>query len=272
MVEVAIVIVSYNTSEALQDCINTLVQYPPDTSHEIIVIDNNSSDGSAPAIRARWPHIKVVNSGSNLGFAKATNLGIRKTMSRMILLLNSDTLPAPGAVDGLVQVLKSRSAAAAVGPRLVGIDGSLEVSFGRMISPLNECLQKFLILGYKHRVPFFKALVEYRAQNERIVDWVSGACLLVNRHDAEKVNLLDERFFLYTEDVDFCASLRSRGRQILFTPTVEIVHHSGLSGQHSPIPTAEFYRRSHLAFYRKHHPMFYSLLRGYLSLRGKLPV
>ena len=271
MVEVAIVIVSYNTSEALQDCINTLVQHPPATSHEIIVVDNDSSDGSAPTIRSRWPHIKVVDSGNNLGFAKAANLGIRKTTSRMILLLNSDTRPVPGAVDGLVQVLKNRSSAAAVGPRLVGIDGSLEISFGRMISPFNECCQKCLILGYKHRVPFFKPLVEYRAKKERIVDWVSGACLLVHRHDAEEVNLLDERFFLYTEDVDFCASLRSRGRHVLFTPTVEIVHHSGLSGQHSPIHTAEFYRRSHLAFYHKHHPTFYSLLRAYLSLRGKLP-
>lgn len=271
MREVAIVIVSYNAQAELQACLEALVQDPPTTSHEIIVVDNASSDGSPDAVRARWPHITVVDAGANLGFARATNLGIRTTTSRMVLLLNSDTLPPPGAIDRLVDVLLTRNTVAAVGPRLVDGNGTLEISFGAMISPLNELWQKCLVLGYSWKLPFLEKLVECRARSERVVDWVSGACLLVHRADAEAVKLLDERFFLYGEDVDFCAAIRDRGRKILFTPTVEIVHHRGRSGQHAPAQTVTAYRRSQLAFYRKHHPTWYQVLRAYLRLRGNLP-
>ena len=271
MLEVAIVIVSYNAQAELQACLEALVQDPPTTPHEIIVVDNASSDGSPDAVRTRWPHITVVDAGTNLGFARATNLGIRTTTSRMVLLLNSDTLLPPGAIDRLVDVLLTRDTVAAVGPRLVDSNGTLEISFGAMISPLNEFWQKCLVLGHSWKLPLLEKLVERRARTEQVVDWVSGACLLVHRADAEAVKLLDERFFLYGEDVDFCAAIRARGRQILFTPTVEIVHHRGRSGQHAPAQTVTAYRRSHLAFYRKHHPNWYPVLRTYLRLRGNLP-
>ena len=100
-------------------------------------------------------------------------------------------------------------------------------------------------------------------------DWVSGACLLVRRADAEAVGLLDERFFMYTEDVDFCASIRARGRRILFTPAVEVVHLRGRSASAAPVATSDAYRRSQLAFYRKHHPLWAPLLRLYVALWGQ---
>jgi hypothetical protein len=99
-------------------------------------------------------------------------------------------------------------------------------------------------------------------------DWVSGACLLVRRADAEAVGLFDERYFMYTEDVDFCAAIRARGRRILFTPEVEIVHLRGRSAAAAPEATRAAYRRSHLAFYEKHHPSLAPLLRVYRRLRG----
>jgi GT2 family glycosyltransferase len=100
--------------------------------------------------------------------------------------------------------------------------------------------------------------------------WVSGACLLVRREDAEAVGLLDERYFMYTEDVDFCAAIRKRGRKILFTPDVEIVHLRGRSGATAPAATKRAYRRSQLAFYEKHHPAWAPLLRLYLRARRQL--
>ena len=102
-------------------------------------------------------------------------------------------------------------------------------------------------------------------------DWVSGACLLVRRADADAVGLFDERYFMYMEDVDFCAAVRARGRRVLFTPEVEIVHLRGRSVASAPAATEAFYRGSQLAFYQKHHPGWAPVLRLYLRLRGKLP-
>ena len=103
------------------------------------------------------------------------------------------------------------------------------------------------------------------------VDWVSGACLLVRRADAESAGLLDERYFMYCEDVDFCAAIRSRGGRVYFTPSTEVIHLRGRSARVDRQATNAAYRKSHLAFYEKHHPAWASVLRLYLTLQGKLP-
>jgi hypothetical protein len=113
--------------------------------------------------------------------------------------------------------------------------------------------------------------VERLTRYEHYVDWVSGAALLVRRADAEAVGLLDERYFLYTEDVDFCAAMRAAGRRVLFTPAAEIVHLRGRSRATAPAVMNEAYRRSHLAFYEKHHPRWAPVLKLYLKLKGQLP-
>ena len=108
-------------------------------------------------------------------------------------------------------------------------------------------------------------------QQEQSPDWVSGACLLVQRQDAEAVGLLDERFFMYGEDVDFCAAIRSHGKRILFTPAAEFIHLRGRSRVTAPEATERAYRQSQLAFYEKHHPQWLPILRIYLRLKGSLP-
>ena len=270
MSDLAIVIVSYNACADLEACLDALAVHPPATPHEIVVVDNASADGSAQVARARWPHITVIDAGGNLGFARATNLGIRATVSPLLLLLNSDTVPSRGSIDGLVAILQSRPNVAIVGPRLVNAEGVLEVSFGLMISPFAELWQKCLVAGQARRTPLVARLVERRAGTERVVDWVSGACLLVRRGEAETAGLLDERYFLYLEDVDFCAAVRGLGRHVLYTPSVEIVHHRGRSRQAAPVSAMTAYRRSQLAFYQKHHPRWHPILRAYLRMNSKL--
>jgi GT2 family glycosyltransferase len=230
-------------------------------SHEIVVVDNASSDGSADAAR-RWP-VRVIEAGANRGFAAANNIGIRASSGARLLLLNGDTIVPPGAIDRLVSEMDAHPEAAVVGPRLVDADGRAELSFGRMISPLAELRQQRLMRRLARRVPAALATVEAMTKREQWPDWVTGACLLVRRADAEAVGLLDERYFMYTEDVDFCAAIRARGGRVLFTPRVEIVHLRGRSASTAPAATREAYRRSHLAFYRKHHPWLAPLLRIY---------
>lgn len=254
--ELSIVIVSYNAKADLARCLASLQQAPPAAPHEILVVDNGSTDGSAGAAR-EFAGVTVIEAGGNLGFARANNIGIQRSSGANILLLNSDTVVPPGAIDRLLAELDRDATVAVAGPRLVDGEGRAELSFGRMIGPLNEFRQKRLARG---------GAVDRLTRRRQYPDWVSGACLLVRRADAEAVGGLDERYFMYTEDVDFCAAIRARGRRILFTPAVEVVHLRGRSAASAPAATREHYRRSQLAFYQKHHPRWAPLLELYVRI------
>lgn len=271
MTDLAIIIVSFNTKDELSACLQSLQDHPPSCSSEIVVVDNGSSDGSVELVRSRWPDVRLLPLGRNTGYGAANNRATEATASELVLYLNSDTVVPPGAIDELVACLREHPEVAVVGPRLVDAAGQVELSFGAMLTPWNEAWQRLTQLLLVRRVPILSALVARRLTRIASPDWVSGACLLVRRADAEAVGLFDERFFLYVEDVDFCASIRGLGRRILFTPSVEVIHHGGRSGRGAPGPTRAFYRRSQLAFYEKHHPAWVPLLRLYLAAKGALP-
>ena len=267
MPRLSIVIVSYNSQADLEGCLQSLTSAPPHTDHEIVVVDNASADGTPAYLRTRWPGVRLIEAGGNVGFAKANNLGIAQTFGELVLLLNPDTVVPPAAVDGLVAILDRNPRAAVVGPRIIDQAGRAELSFGSMISPLTELRQKILVVGNDRRVPIISGLVDRMTRQTRTVDWVSGACLLIRRSDLVSVGLLDERFFLYTEDVDLCASVRARGRQVIFTADVEIVHLRGHSVVSAYGASQQAYRRSQIAFYEKHHPGWAPILKAYLKLR-----
>lgn len=266
----SIIIVSYNVRMDLENCLGSLAAAPPALPHDITVVDNASSDGSAAAVRQGWPAVRVLELPGNQGFSKANNAGIRATNGDLILLLNSDTVVGAGAIDRLVGRLRAHPEAGAAGPRLVDGERRVEISWGPMMSPLAELRQKVWGRLYERRFGPVERAVRAAAASERYVDWVSGACLLVHRADAVAAGLLDERYFLYTEDVDFCAALRQRGRKVLFTPAAEVVHLRGRSRASAPGRMNAAYRRSHLAFYEKHHPAWAPILRLYLRLRGRI--
>ena len=271
VVRLTIVIVSYNTRSALADCLKALHEQPPSLSHQIIVVDNASNDGTVNLIQQQWPSVKIIQMGFNAGFSVANNAAIHASQSEFVLLLNSDTVPTLTAIDNLVSALDTNPDVGAVGPRLVNLQGKIELSFGRMISPWNEALQKLLMLSATKRLSLFSAWLKQKTHTAHYPDWVSGACMLVRRQNGDAVNWLDERYFLYTEDVDFCAALRAAGHKILFTPNAEIVHIGGQSGSNDPVKTSHLYRKSHLAFYAKHHPKWHAPLRWLLRLRNQLP-
>ena len=270
MPRLSIIIVTYNSTADVEACLGSLVQHPPSTDHEIVVVDNGSTDGTVEAIRSRWHGVRVIDAVENLGFARANNIGIQQTFGSLILLLNPDTSVPAGALDTLVAAIEARPDVAVAGPRLVDADRRVELSFGRMLSPVAELRQKFLVQGSR-RPGLVASYVESITRKPQEVDWVSGACLLVRRADAEAVGLMDERFFMYAEDVDFCASLRARGRRVLFCPAAEVVHLRGRSRATAAAATERAYRRSQLAFYEKHHPSWVRWLRWYLKVRGRLP-
>ncbi len=271
MARLSIIIVTYNSASQIDGCLASLSANPSSVDHETLIVDNASPDDTAAAVRQRWPGVRVIDAGANVGFARANNVGIRQTVGELVLLLNPDTVVPAGAIDTLVASLDARPDAAAVGPRLVDAAGRAELSFGAMIAPLAELRQKLLVAGNDRGAPLVGAYVDRMTRRAREVDWVSGACLLVRRADAEAVGLIDERYFMYAEDVDFCAALRARGRKVLFTPGALVVHLRGRSVASMPRATEMAYRRSQLAFYAKHHPGWVPFLRAYLKLRGRLP-
>lgn len=271
MARLSIVIVSYNSRQDLHACLSSLAAPPASVDHEIVVVDNASTDGTPSYVREHWPGVRVIEAEVNAGFARANNIGIRQTSGELVLLLNPDTLVPPQAIDTLVAALEATPRAAVAGPRLVDATGRAELSFGPMISPLAELRQKMVVTGNDRRLWPFTSIVERRTRTARRVDWVSGACLLIRRADLEAVGLLDERFFMYTEDVDLCAAVRARGRDVLFVPQAQVTHLRGRSRASAPRASQAAYRRSHVAFYEKHHPRWAPLLKTYLRLRGQWP-
>ncbi|MCA1558959.1 MAG: glycosyltransferase family 2 protein [Acidobacteria bacterium] len=271
MTDLSIIIVSFNARAHLLNCLRSLSEAPPVIPHDVTVVDNASTDGSAAAARAQSPPIRVIDQDRNIGFAAANNVGIRATSGELVLLLNNDTIVPAGAIDTLVARLAAHSAAAIAGPRLVDGNGAAELSFGTMMSPFAELRQKVITGLYRRQVSAVTAWVENATRRERFVDWVSGAALLVYRRDAEAAGLLDERYFLYAEDVDFCAAVRARGRGVLFAPASAITHVRGQSRATAPYEMHAAYRRSQIAFYEKHQPHWAPMLKVYLRLKGQLP-
>jgi GT2 family glycosyltransferase len=266
MPRLSIIIVTFNSRAEIDACLRSLTE-GIQADREIVVVDNASTDGTADYLRERWPGIRLIALGANLGFARGTNIGIQQTFGELVLLLNPDTVVPAGAIDRLVTALDGHPQAAAVGPRIVNDDGYAELSFGRLTAPPLELRQKVLSTWSKRRVPIILTLVERMTRRTRYVGWITGACLLARRADLEAVGGLDERFFLYMEDVDLCASFQARGRRVLFVADVEIGHQRGASA--APVASAAIHRRSYLAFCEKHHPAWVSFVRAYQWLFGR---
>jgi GT2 family glycosyltransferase len=265
---VDIVIVNFNTCHELDACLRSIFDAPPDALHEVFVVDNASDDGSVAHVRAAWPRATVVALDRNIGFAAANNIALRRSVAPLVLLLNSDTLVPAGAIDRLRERLTATGAVAA-GPRLDDGRGCPEVSFGPMLSPWGEMRQRSRVRRAASDRPDDRRRTEALVSTEGFVDWVSGACLLVQREAALDAGLLDERFFMYEEDVDFCAALRARGGRILFTPEARVTHLRGRSVARAGTATSPHYDRSHLAFYRKHEPLWAPALWLWLKVRGR---
>lgn len=263
-----ILIVNHNTREDLGRCLASIHQAPPAGLRRVVVVDNASTDGSVDQVGREWPQVALIGLARNCGFAAANNIGLRTSQADLVLLLNSDTVVPAGAVDRLVGRLMATGAVAA-GPRLVDGHGRPEISFGRMLSPFGELRQQMRVRVAASAHPLAVRWTRWLVSRERTVDWVTGACLLVRRAAALSAGLLDERFFMYEEDVDFCAALRAGGGRILFTPASEVIHLRGRSIAAVGQRPSAYYDQSHLAFYEKHLPRWAPVLRAWLRLRGR---
>ena len=273
MTRLAIVIVNFNAKSDLDVCLTSLHAHPMRTRHEIIIVDNASTDGSLEMLRARWPRLRAIPSPRQRRLRARQQPRDSRNRERADPAAEQRHHRARRRDQSPGRRARSRSRRGHRRPAPGGRAGP----HGTLVRPDDGPVQRGPPEAARqadrppHAGPGGHGLREEAAAGPGTPDWVSGACLLVRRADAEAVGLLDERYFMYTEDIDFCAAIRARGRKVLFVPDVEVVHLRGRSRQTVPAATQAAYRRSHIAFYDKHHPGWAPWLRRYLRWRGQLP-
>jgi GT2 family glycosyltransferase len=241
---ISAIIVSYNTREMTLECLRTLAVSLDGIDSEIIVVDNASSDGSVEAIRAAFPHIRLVASESNSGFGAANNEAMRLARGRFFLLLNSDAFPEKPAIPALLTFLQENPRAGVVGPRLLNADGSLQVSCYPFPTPVSAWLENlWLHRGYHG----------WLHDSVRQVDFLIGACLLVRREVYEQVGGFDERFFMYSEEADWLRRMKDAGWEAIFVPGACVTHLGGASGAKEEVRISRHFFESLDYYERKHH-------------------
>jgi GT2 family glycosyltransferase len=289
MLDLAIVIVSYNTRDLLRSCLRSVYASEGDFTYQVCVVDNSSSDGSSQMVREEFPQALLIESPVNGGYAYANNLGLRALgfteagqevaasapLPRYVLLLNPDTVLPPEALKEMIAFMDARPLAGVAGPKLVRLDGSLDKACRRSF-PTPE-VSFYRLFGLSRLFPrsprFGRYNLTYLDPNELVqVDSVVGAFMLVRSEAVRQVGLLDESFFMYGEDLDWAYRIKQRGWQVWYNPAVTVLHVKEASSRHSRRARVEFYRAMAI-FYRKHYAAqtprwLHYLILGGIALRG----
>ena len=257
--DLSVCIVNWNTSRDLERALGSLAQGGRGLEYEIIVVDNRSRDDSVRMVKERFPQVQLICNQANLGFAAANNQAIAQSKGDFVLLLNSDTLVHPGALARLVEFMRDHPDCAVAGAKLLNRDGSLQFScrrFPRMMA------------GFFRKVPLGRLLPENRYNREylmsdwdhnqvREVDWVSGAAACLRREAIKDVGPLDEGYYMYCEDVDWCWRARQRGWKVYYVPEAVITHYIGRSSDQRPLAMVLRFHDSMIRFYWKHYAVQY---------------
>lgn len=256
----SIILVSFNDRPHLAANLESIRAAADGLPLEVILVDNQSEDGSPALVRERFPWVRLIVNDHNAGFAAANNAGIQASSGRFLLFLNTDTLLPPGSLAALLAELDRRPQAGAVGPALVREDSSYQVSFGSGIGFFAEMRQKFFLN------PYYRAVLRH-SRKIRSVGWLSGACLLTRREAVGAAGLFDEGFFIYFEDIDLCRRIRSLGFELIYDPAVKVLHYGGATTARRKWRNRLHYRASQLHYYEKHAsgPSIF-LLKAYLRL------
>jgi GT2 family glycosyltransferase len=268
LTDVSIIIVNYNTINLLRNCLNSLMQTEGRVC-ELIVVDNASTDGSAEMVANEFPGVVLVRNQQNAGFSKANNQGMKLAKGKYFLLLNSDTVVRAGAVEIMAEFLGSQTAVGAVTCKLLNANGTIQASISNRPGPV---LLFFRLLGVSRLISGDRArrwlsrtcgfflgktirsyLAPYTAHDSPVeVENISGACMMLRREAVQQVGFLDEGFFMYFEDMDYCVRLQNAGWKMYYLPQGEIIHLGGMSSGGRMRNYSVHSYRALFHFYRKH--------------------
>ena len=255
--DVSIVIVNWNTKELLHNCLESIYEQAGEVDYEIIVVDNASSDESVEMVLSKFPAVIVISNETNRGFAAANNQGIRIAKGKYILLLNSDTVICDRAVEKTLSFAANRPKAGVIGCQVWENSKSIQMTCFRFPSLRNLFLETTALSRIFKKNHFFgrERMLWWGRDSERQVDVVSGMFMLVRKEAIDDVGLMDESYFLYSEETDWCYRFSKAGWEILFWPGARIIHVDG--GSHSSKQAESQMhlqkRTSMLIFFRKHY-------------------
>jgi hypothetical protein len=268
-------IVTFQTREFLRECLISIHQFNISKGEcEIIVVDNASTDGTVEMIKGGFPQVCVIENLKNRGFSASMNQALRIAHGRFLLLLNPDTLVFPDSLDQLIHFMEQHPEVGICGPKVLNPDGTLQKPCRRGESRPWAVISYFT--GLSRLFPkskfFGEYLLSYLDEDEtHEVAGVSGSCMLIRREVIDQIGLLDERFFAYQEDADYCFRARQAGWKVFYVPTAKIIHYGGVGGSHvQPYRSIIEWHRSYWLYYRKNlagdyfflFNWFYYLLMG----------
>ncbi|MBI5357118.1 glycosyltransferase family 2 protein [Candidatus Collierbacteria bacterium] len=277
--KLSVIILNYNTSGLLKTCLSAVLESNgfEGRDMEVIVVDNNSSDGSAEMVRKEFPEVKLIRNKKNLGFSAGNNVGIRKAKGGYVLLLNSDTLVEPDVLITVLKVMENDRSIGAATCLLQTSDGKIDPASHRGFPTPWNALSYFL--GLEKLFPKTRLFGGYHQgwKNLKVpheVDCISAAFMMVPAEVINQIGLLDERFFMYGEDIDWCLRIKEAGFKIFFYPGVKTLHLKKQSGREQSRDgdlrrqTQKLFMDSMWQFYKKHYFGRYPLILNWLVKLG----
>ena len=275
--DISICIVNLNAREYLRNCLRSIPQAAQNLSSEVIVVDNSSTDGSAQMVREDFATIKLITNNQNLGYSRPMNQAMRAATGKYLIQLNPDTLPHPFAFDKLYQFMEANPSIGICSPKVLNRDGSLQLQCRRSAARPWDTITYFSGLSrlFPTSRTFAGYLMTYLPENQIAeVQAVSGSCMFIRRAVIEQIGYLDENFFAYQEDADYCYRARQAGWKIYYYPFAEVTHFGGQGGSRTePYRAIMEWHRSYFLYYRKHLAREYFFLINwlmYLAMAGKL--
>ena len=255
MANISVVIVSWNTKKFLIECLESLVSQEESNSMEIIVVDNASSDGSPEAVSDQFPIAKLIKNKSNLGFARANNIGIEHSTGDYICLINSDIKVLSKCTKQLYDYMNNNPSIGIIGPKIVNSNLFLQCSCRHFPSLWNNFCSAF---GLNRIFPNSKIcsgeqMIYFKHDRIERVDVIAGCFMMVRRKALEQVGYLDEQFFIYSEDIDWCKRFRDAGWEAIFFPDARAIHYGGASSSNAPIRFSVEQEKALLQYWAKHH-------------------
>ncbi|OGE73641.1 MAG: hypothetical protein A3I07_02860 [Candidatus Doudnabacteria bacterium RIFCSPLOWO2_02_FULL_42_9] len=260
--DLSIIIVNYNTKELLRKCLGSVLNSVGSWQMEVIVSDNGSTDGSITMVETNFSQVKLIQNNANLGFSQGNNVAIKQAIGKYILLLNSDTAVRPDAIDLSIKYMDDHIDVGIMGAKVLLPDGTLDKACRRKFpNPWNSFLRLFglaKLSDYNIDTPI---------DQEVEVDAVMGAYLMIRKTVVDKIGLLDEEYFMYGEDLDWCWQTKAAGYKVMYYPKAEIVHYKYGSSQLIPFRTIKMAHQAMKIFYRKHYaPKYNSLFNVFVYL------
>lgn len=269
--DLSVIIVNFNTKEKLRACLRSIFASQTKFTFEAWVVDNASSDGSAEMVKAEFERVRLIENEGNVGFSKANNQALRQASGRYFLLLNSDVEVSSDTFDKMLLYMDNNSMVGVSGCRVLKADGTLDLASRRSFpNPVNAF---FRLTGLSFLFPKSRTVSSYNLTHlpeDQIteVDSVMGAFLLIRRDVVARIGLLDEDFFMYGEDLDWCFRVKAAGYKVMYVPITKVIHHKGSSSRKLPQKALYEFHRAMRIFYDKHYRAENNFLLNLIAYAG----